>query len=118
MLKTKTVYQTDPNGLYLYPVEANELALAEGLFNVPYGAHEDQPPAASAGFVVARIGGAWELAEDYREVGLWLVATGESYVPGNEAVVDGVKVSYPGWGVLPAWLTQVETTPSPAEASA
>ena len=75
----KTVYQTDANGVYLFPLIANELALAQGFFNIPYGAYEDEPPPASDGKLVRRSQDAWELAEDHRRASLWLTGTGESY---------------------------------------
>lgn len=105
MPKTKTVYQTDADGLYLYPVEANELALAEGIFNIPYAAVEDQPPVAPAGMVARRAEGIWALAEDRRRTPLWLSSTGEPYALGREVEVNGSTTSYPGWGTLPDWLT-------------
>ncbi|QKH37314.1 phage tail protein [Achromobacter pestifer] len=105
MPKTKTVYQTDQNGLFLYELEANELALAEGFFNVPYGAYEDPPPIAPAGMVAIRMRDAWTLSADYRHVDLWLTSTGALYVTGTKTIVNGSAASYPGWGMLPDWLT-------------
>lgn len=111
----KTVFQTDGDGLYAYPTVANELALAPGHFNIPYGAYEDPPPEAPAGMVQRRVGALpWTLVEDFRTVPLWLVSTGEPYTLRQNVTVDDANVSYPGWGPLPTWLTQVEP-PRPIE---
>jgi len=107
----KTVYQTDVDGLYMYPTVANELDLAPGYYNIPYGAYEDEPPAAPDGMVARRVGDEWELVQDHRRTELWL-ATGALYTIGQETEVDGETVSYPGWGPLPDWLTDVEPTPA------
>lgn len=105
MPKTKTVFQTDHDGVYLYPVQANELALVPDLFNIPFGAYEDEPPPAPAGMVARRAQGAWALAEDHRNVPLWLVHTGESYTPGASVELEGLPVHYRGIGPIPEWLT-------------
>lgn len=108
----KDVFQTDDDGLYLYQSVANELALTPGEFNIPYGAYVDAPPAPSTGKWPRRVGDAWVMVADYRNTSLWVVETGEQYTIGNEH--DGVagKVSYPGWGPLPAWLATEEPAPS------
>ncbi|WZB61441.1 hypothetical protein WJ970_29940 [Achromobacter xylosoxidans] len=58
------------------------------------------------------------MVEDYRTTPLWVVETGAPYSLGAEH--DGVagKVSYPGWGKLPAWLTAVEPPRSVGDATA
>ncbi|WMD20915.1 phage tail protein [Achromobacter seleniivolatilans] len=103
----KTVYQTDSNGLYLYESVANELSLSPGSFNIPFGAYLDAPPQAEDGRRPRRDGDKWELVEDHRETSLWFAETGDQYTLGNVHDVDGVDVSYPGWGPIPAWLTAV-----------
>ncbi|MFY2628982.1 hypothetical protein, partial [Achromobacter dolens] len=113
----KDVFQTDNDGLYLYQSVANELALTPGTFNIPYGAYEDAPPAPSAGKCALRQGEIWTLVDDHRTTPLWVVATGLSYSIGAEHDGADGKVSYPGWGTLPAWLTLVEP-PSPVEQTA
>lgn len=107
----KTVYQTDANGVYLFPQIANELALAPGLFNVPYGAYEDEPPQAPEGMLARRTSDAWELAEDHRRASLWLVGSGESYTLGADVDIDGETRSYPGIGPIPEWLTNTAPVP-------
>lgn len=109
----KTVYQTNDDGLFLYESVANELALAPGSFNIPFGAYEDAPPQALAGKCARRIGNAWVQVDDHRTTPLWVVDTGAPYSAGSEHDGAGGKVSYPGWGMLPAWLTAVEP-PQPA----
>ncbi|MFY3535570.1 hypothetical protein, partial [Achromobacter denitrificans] len=108
-MKQKTVYQTDNEGLFAYETLANELALAPGVYNIPYGAYEDAPPPAPAGMVQRRADGqAWSLVEDHRDARLWLAATGAPYSRHEEVEIDGVVSQYPGWGPVPAWLTLVE----------
>lgn len=98
----KAVFQTDSDGLFQYETVANELALTPGTFNIPYGAYEDTPPQATAGKCARRLGNTWALVDDYRATPLWLVDTGLPYSVGTEyAGIDG-KVSYPGWGPIPA----------------
>ncbi len=107
----KEVFQADDNGLFLYQTLANELALTPGKFNIPFGAYEDAPPQPAQGRWPRRVGDAWTMVEDYRTTPLWVVESGAPYTIGTEhAGVDG-KVSYPGWGPLPAWLTQVVLKP-------
>ncbi len=104
----KTVYQANDDGLFLYETVANELALTPGSFNVPFGAYEDAPPAPSAGEWPRREGASWVMVEDHRTMPLWVVETGAPYSIGTEHDGADGKVSYPGWGKLPAWLTTVE----------
>jgi len=109
----KTVYQANADGLFLYETVANELALTPGSFNVPYGAFEDAPQTPPAGKWPQRAGDAWVMVADYRTTPLWVVETGTQYSIGADHDGAGGKVSYPGWGTLPAWLTTVEP-PRPA----
>ncbi len=102
------VFQADDNGLFLYKSVANELALTPGSFNIPFGAHADAPPTPPVGKWPRRLGDTWSMVEDYRSTPLWLVETGAPYSIGAEHDGAGGKVSYPGWGPLPAWLTMVE----------
>lgn len=114
-MNQKVVYQTDSEGLFAYETVANELPLAPGYYNIPYGAYEDVPPPAPAGMVQRRVEGQpWYLVEDHRKDRLWVASTGAPYAPHEEIEVEGVRVSYPGWGLIPAWLTQEE--PAPVEA--
>ncbi len=107
-MATKTVYQTDPtSGIYLFPMQANELALAPGIFNIPFGAYEDAPPEVDPGHVAQRdhTGSDWTVVEDHREEVFYLVDSGAQYLLGSVVDVDGQPLGYPGWGKVPAWLT-------------
>ncbi|RIJ00775.1 phage tail protein [Achromobacter sp. K91] len=104
----KEVFQTDADGLYLYKTVANELALTPGAYNVPYGAYEEAPPIPPAGKWPRRVGDSWEMVDDYRATPLWIVDTGSPYMIGTETETAEGKVTYGGWGELPAWLTAVE----------
>lgn len=104
-METKTVYQADQHGFFLYPTVANELALSPGSFNVPYGACEDAPPLFGSGWVAKRDGDRWVVVEDHRGKAFYLVSSGEEYRLGNAVEVDGESVTYDGGGSIPAWLT-------------
>jgi hypothetical protein len=104
----KEVFQTGDDGLYLYASVANELALSPGTFNIAYGAYEDAPPAPPAGKLPRRVGETWVMVDDYRTTPLWVVETDTPYSIGADHDGAGGKVSYPGWGALPAWLTADE----------
>ncbi|MFY1901499.1 phage tail protein [Achromobacter xylosoxidans] len=112
-MATKTVYQTDPaTGIYLFPTLANELALAPGVFNIPFGAYEDAPPAAEPGHVAKRdhAGSGWTVVEDHRGDVLYLADHGGQYSLGSTVEIEGLPMSYPGWGKVPAWLTLTAPT--------
>ncbi|CAG4905986.1 phage tail protein [Paraburkholderia saeva] len=113
MSKTKTVYQTAPNGAYLYETIANELPLSPGDFNVPYGAVEVAPPVAPAGQVAQWQGNVWAIVADNRGAALYRADSGEQYVIDSVVEVNGSETSYNGLGAIPAWLT--ETAPVTAE---
>lgn len=114
-MATKIVYQTDNDQIFIYETLAHELALAPGQYNIPYGAYEDAPPAVAAGQCARRTADetAWEVVEDHRSDTLYLVDGGAQYSRGSVVEVDGLDVSYPGWGPVPAWLTDVAPTPAP-----
>lgn len=107
----KVVYQTAPNGLFLHEVEASELALSPGEFNIPFGAYVDAPPRAPAGTVARRDGSRWILVDDHRNTPLWITETGQPYSLGTSATVDGQDTAYPGYGPVPDWLTFLELIP-------
>lgn len=102
----KIVFQANDDGLFMYQTVANELALTPGSFNIPYGACEVAPPMAPAGKWPRWVGQAWVMVDDYRTTPLWVVETGMPYSIGAEVDSAAGKVSYPGWGPLPVWLTQ------------
>lgn len=118
-MATKTVYQTDPtSGIYLFTTQANELALAPGVFNVPFGAYEDSPPELAAGEAARweQSSSAWTVVEDHRGERLYLVKDGTEYQTGSDVDIDGEPASYPGWGKVPAWLTPIPSNPATSEA--
>lgn len=111
-MKTKTVYQTNQDGLFLHETVANELALSPGMYNVPYGAQEEAPPSIPAGKAARWDGKRWTLVEDRRHATLYVAETGELYTFGEQAEVAGEPVSYAGWGPLPGWLTADAPSPT------
>ncbi|CAB3886978.1 MULTISPECIES: phage tail protein [Achromobacter] len=117
-MATKIVYQTDPvSRLFLYETVANELPLAPGVFNIPFGAYEDAPPEEPVGYVAQRneAGTDWGLVEDHREELLYLVEGGAPYALGSVIEIEEVSMTYPGWGEIPIWLTQIPPEPVPSE---
>ncbi|MNV10990.1 hypothetical protein D3C71_1015360 [compost metagenome] len=110
----KTVFQTDDDGLFLYPTIAHQLALSPDSFNIPYGAQTIPPPDAPAGTVARWSGKRWDVVQDHRGIALWISATGEPYSLGSVAELDGTVYSYPGWGPVPDWLTAAQPLASAA----
>ena len=55
----KTVYQTDSDGVFIGPVEADESPLERGVFLIPAGAFEMPPPSYPSGSRARRFEGAW-----------------------------------------------------------
>lgn len=107
-MSTIVVYQADIKGFFLFETIAHELALAPGHFNIPFGAYEDEPPAAASGMIARRIGDEWVLVEDHREGVFYVVESNERYTIGAQAIVGGVEVQYDGGGAVPEWLTDIE----------
>lgn len=104
-MSSLTVYQTDADGAYLFPVQANEIALQPGQFNIPYGAVEAEPPTVPSGQVAQWVDGAWSTVEDNRSATLYVASSGEQYTLGESIEVDSASVSYNGLGAIPNWLT-------------
>ncbi|MBN4664220.1 phage tail protein [Pandoraea nosoerga] len=112
-METKTVYQTDEHGFYLYPMVAYELSLSPGHYNVPYGAVEPAPPPAADGMVARWREDAWSVVEDHRREMLYVTGIGAQYQIGSIIKVEGENASYDGGGPIPSWLTT--TAPTSAE---
>lgn len=110
-MTTLTVYQTDDAGAYLFPVQANEIALQPTEFNIPYGAVEEAPPPVPAGQVAQWSNGEWLTVVDNRNVTLYVASSGAPYTLGESIEVDNASVRYNGLGLIPSWLT----TAAPAE---
>ena len=110
----KSVFQTDDDGLFLYETVANDLPCRPAP-NVPFGAYPDAPPAGGSGR--CRAGRQW-LADGRRPSRHAAMGggNGESYAIGSKIKLRGGvdDLRYPGWGPLPAWLS--DTAPQrPAE---
>lgn len=76
---TKTVYQTDPAGVYLGPLDADESPLEPGVWLIPAGCVEIAPPGLDAGQAARWTGGAWVLVPDHRGE-TWWTAEGQAIV--------------------------------------
>ncbi|OFS32844.1 hypothetical protein HMPREF3069_28325 [Achromobacter xylosoxidans] len=104
-MDTRTVFQTDNDGLFLYETEAHELPLSPGTFNIPFGAVDTPPPRVQPGQVARHTGKKWEQVEDHRAAMLQVVATEERYIIGQAVEIGGRRLTYAGWGPLPDWLS-------------
>lgn len=107
-MKTIDVFQANQNGIFLFSLPANELPLAPGTFNVPYGAYTDAPPAVPEGMLARRIGDGWVLQQDNRQKTFYIVESGDQYSFDATVMIDGAEVRYDGGGDVPAWLTDVK----------
>lgn len=84
------VYQTDQNGIYLGPVEADESPLEPGVFLIPAGCIEEAPPPIPSGSIARHVGGAWQIEDmpDAQDVpGFTLPPTPEQVQAGLRAAV-------------------------------
>lgn len=113
--RQKIVWQADLLGFLLYPTIAHELALQPGKYNVPFGAVELEPFAASAGMVNRATDDwtSWKLVEDHRQDRLYYLSVPASndavaqyaqYVMNTPVEIDGATVLYDGGGPIPGWL--------------
>lgn len=59
----KTVYQTDANGYFVAPVPADPSPLEPGVWLIPAGAVEAEPPAVASGQVARMVNGAWSVED-------------------------------------------------------
>jgi len=113
-----TVYQTDPDGAFLHPVIATELALSPGTYNIPFGAKLTPPPDdVPEGKVVVAVLEGWGTLEDHRKDTLYLVDTGEPYTLKTTLAINGIAVRYTGLGTIPDWLTDQAPVPMVREES-
>ena len=74
---SKTIYQTNADGLLVTAIEARESPLEPGVYLIPAGCVEIAPPAAEAGKAAVWSGTAWTMAADHR---------GETWYDGREPV--------------------------------
>lgn len=77
-MATKTVYQTDFNGVYVGPVEADESPLEPGVFLIPARCVQTAPPAPGAHQWPAWSNGAWGTVPDWRGTVGYSLSTGEA----------------------------------------
>lgn len=76
-MKTKTVYQTNPLGLYVGPVQAEESPLEPGVFLVPGGCVETPPPPETEFKIACWINPEWQLLDYFGGVTVYNVHTAE-----------------------------------------
>lgn len=64
-MNTKTVFQTDELGYFIGITQAYESPLEPGVFHIPAGAYEDEPPYRNEPGVTCwrRVDGAWQIEE-------------------------------------------------------
>lgn len=74
----KTVYQITPEGYYAGPTEADESPLEPGIYLIPAGCVESEPPAPGANQWPAWDGSAWGTVPDFRGSIGYDPATGEA----------------------------------------
>jgi len=61
---SKTVYQFDDNGVYLFPVEADESPLEPGVYLFPRNTTETEPPKIDQGETAVWSGTAWQVVKN------------------------------------------------------
>jgi len=88
-MQTITVYQTDDNDIFLYPVEANPLPFAPEQHNVPFRAVTAPPPAVPVG-QRARWQSEFPAASAGFNIGQWLI---EDVPPEPEQPEDGATIN-------------------------
>ncbi|CUR79999.1 tail fiber assembly protein [Achromobacter xylosoxidans] len=106
----KYVCQLDKSGLYLGLVAANPSPLEPGVYLIPGGAIDCEPPSTVRPGVAHRAAenGKWIELQDFRGQNLYRIADGEPYQLGTE--YSGA--TFEGVGDLPSWLT-TEQRPTP-----
>lgn len=96
-MTVKIVYQTDHLGVYVGPVEADPSPREEGVYLIPQGCVEVQPPAATENRAPRWNGKAWDLVECYRGLIAYNVKTGEPVeIDRTGPLPNGYTFSVPG----------------------
>ncbi|QDQ87642.1 hypothetical protein FMZ60_08600 [Alcaligenaceae bacterium SJ-26] len=128
MQNTYRVWRISPEtNLLMYPEDLP--VPADGHLQVPGNCVQVEPPAIVEHRAIRWVSrverthhtfghpltGDWETLPDMRGTTLYRTDTGESYAAGSHVDIGGQSVSYPGYGDLPAWLTDQER-PSPYHA--
>lgn len=94
---TKTVYQTDPRGLYIGPVEADPNPLEPGELLIPGGCVETPPPAVPEHKAAWWSGQAWQLVDYFDGVVVYSIDTAEPRtLEGFDPVPAGYTMKKPG----------------------
>jgi len=107
-MTTITVYQTDADGAYIHEIQAHELPLDPGVFNVPFGASLVAPPETDDDHVpVAVNGNGWTVKADHRRNTLYRIDNDRPYAFGTVIDLNGQPVRYSGLGDIPDWLTEM-----------
>jgi hypothetical protein len=97
-MTTKTVYQTNPQGLYVGPAEADESPLEPGVFMIPAGCVESPPPVHIPELKAACWNGkAWQLVDYFEGLVVYSMTTCEPLtLTGTGAIPDGYTTLRPG----------------------
>ncbi|MNJ24681.1 hypothetical protein D3C77_191050 [compost metagenome] len=96
-MTTKTVYQTNHLGLYTGPTEADLSPLEPGVWLIPGGCVEVEPPEVSEHEAALWNGQAWEVVDFYQGLIVYSITTGEPMtLNGMEQIPSGYTVKEPG----------------------
>lgn len=100
-MNTKTAYQTDREGCYIGPTDADEDPMNPGEFLAPGGAYFDAPPETGEREAARRVAGKWVVVADWRGF--------TYYLPdGSRHVIERAGVEPPA-----GWLAEPPTLPEP-----
>jgi hypothetical protein len=95
--KTKTVYQTSPQGLFIGITEADESPLEPGVFLIPGGCVETPPPLIPENKAAHWNGKAWQLVDYYQGLVVYSITTGQPLtINGMEPIPAGYTTAKPG----------------------
>lgn len=104
-MNTKTAYQTDREGCYIGPTDADEDPMNPGEFLAPGGAYFDAPPDTGEREVARRVGGKWVVAADWRGFAYYLP-------DGSRHVIERAGVEPPaGWLAEQPVIERAEPVP-------
>ncbi|WJV21650.1 MULTISPECIES: DUF4376 domain-containing protein [Pseudomonas] len=94
---TKTVYQTDPRGLYVGPVEADPNPLEPGELLIPGGCVTVPPPETPEHKVAHWTGKKWQLLDYFENATVYSITTGEPLIlDGMRPMPSGYTLKQPG----------------------
>ena len=96
-METKTVYQTNQLGLYIGTTEADESPLEPGVFLIPGGCVEVEPPKIPANKGACWSNGKWVLVDYFDGLIVYSTTTGEPLtVTGVGPIPSGYTTKKPG----------------------